>query len=169
MSLVYRIWRTLFGTSYVPSHGLSITFARGSHKRFSFGHGSRAGLHSSLCCLINRFRRLGICSLISLSSNSCAYSVHTHVVRISGHYFPCSSPLLPQCKSTYSYVLTLKEPHLLTHIAWTQLVLQSLLGLLTGWGIGSAGMKAALAVRSQLLIESTLQKAPARSVALRDV
>ncbi|KAI0254490.1 hypothetical protein BJV78DRAFT_1338541 [Lactifluus subvellereus] len=34
------------------------------------------------------------------------------------------------------------------------IVVQSLLGLLAGWGIGSAGMKAALAVRSQLLIHA---------------
>ncbi|KAI0300498.1 hypothetical protein B0F90DRAFT_1629671 [Multifurca ochricompacta] len=40
------------------------------------------------------------------------------------------------------------------------IVVQSLLGLLVGWGIGSAAMKAALAVRSQVLIEATLQKAP---------
>ncbi|KAI0297584.1 hypothetical protein B0F90DRAFT_1819180 [Multifurca ochricompacta] len=39
------------------------------------------------------------------------------------------------------------------------IVIQSLLGLLAGWGIGSAGMRAALAVRSHLLIESTLEKA----------
>jgi hypothetical protein len=51
------------------------------------------------------------------------------------------------------------------NVAGAQLVFQSLLGLLAGWGIGSAGMKAALAVRSQLLIESTLQKTPNRSVA----
>jgi len=39
-----------------------------------------------------------------------------------------------------------------------------LLGLLLGWGIGAAGMKAALAVRSELHVESTLQKAAYRSV-----
>jgi hypothetical protein len=39
------------------------------------------------------------------------------------------------------------------------LIFQALLGLLTGWGIGSAAMKAALAVRSHLVDESTLQKA----------
>jgi hypothetical protein len=54
----------------------------------------------------------------------------------------------------------------LPNIAGAQIVVQSLLGLLAGWGIGSAGMKAALAVRSQLLIQSDLQKAPPRSVAL---
>ncbi|KAH9067948.1 hypothetical protein EDB87DRAFT_1700654 [Lactarius vividus] len=37
-------------------------------------------------------------------------------------------------------------------------VVQSLLGLLLGWGIGAAGMKAALAVRSELHVESTLQQ-----------
>lgn len=54
----------------------------------------------------------------------------------------------------------------LPNIVGAQIVVQSLLGLLAGWGIGSAGMKAALAVRSQLLIQSDLQKAPSRSVAL---
>ena len=53
----------------------------------------------------------------------------------------------------------------LPNISGAQIVVQSLLGLLAGWGIGAAGMKAALAVRSQLLIESTLQRAPLRSVA----
>lgn len=38
-------------------------------------------------------------------------------------------------------------------------ILQSLLGLLLGWGIGAAGMKAALSVRSNIHVESTLQKA----------
>ncbi|KAF8504548.1 hypothetical protein F5888DRAFT_760893 [Russula emetica] len=39
------------------------------------------------------------------------------------------------------------------------LVSQALLGLLTGWGIGSAAMKAATSVRSQLVDEATLQNA----------
>ncbi|THH16060.1 hypothetical protein EW146_g4511 [Bondarzewia mesenterica] len=34
-----------------------------------------------------------------------------------------------------------------------------IVGLLLGWGIGSAGMRAALAARSQVLLRSTLQKA----------
>ncbi|KAI0291950.1 hypothetical protein BC826DRAFT_1020543 [Russula brevipes] len=38
-------------------------------------------------------------------------------------------------------------------------IVQSLLGLLAGWGIGSAAMKAALTVRSQLVAESTLERA----------
>jgi len=37
------------------------------------------------------------------------------------------------------------------------IVVQSLLGLLFGWGIGCAGMRAATAVRSTLYVESTLQ------------
>ncbi|KAN0131986.1 Protein of unknown function (DUF2422) domain containing protein [Lactarius tabidus] len=37
------------------------------------------------------------------------------------------------------------------------IVVQSLLGLVTGWAIGCAGMKAALAVRSNLYVEATLQ------------
>ncbi|KAI0266396.1 hypothetical protein BC834DRAFT_969435 [Gloeopeniophorella convolvens] len=37
-------------------------------------------------------------------------------------------------------------------------VVQSLFGLLVGWAVGCAGMRAALSVRSELLIESTLQK-----------
>jgi hypothetical protein len=52
-------------------------------------------------------------------------------------------------------------------LATLQIVIQSLMGLLAGWGIGSAGMKAALAVRSQHIIESTLQKAANKSAALR--
>ena len=44
-----------------------------------------------------------------------------------------------------------------------QLVLQMLLGLLTGWGIGSAAMKAATSVRSRLVDQATLQNAVNRS------
>ena len=47
-----------------------------------------------------------------------------------------------------------------------QVIAQSLLGLLLGWGIGSAGMKAALAVRSNLQVESALQQVAQRSVTL---
>jgi hypothetical protein len=46
-----------------------------------------------------------------------------------------------------------------------QTVVQSLLGLLAGWGIGSAAMKASLSVRSYLVDEATLQKAANKSVA----
>ena len=53
--------------------------------------------------------------------------------------------------------------------AGLQVVVQSLMGLLAGWGIGSAGMKAALAVRSQLIIESTLEKAANTSVGLHHI
>jgi hypothetical protein len=49
-----------------------------------------------------------------------------------------------------------------------QIVVQSLLGLLFGWGIGCAGMKAALAVRSNLYVESTLQNVASRSVTRSD-
>ncbi|KAI9512001.1 hypothetical protein F5148DRAFT_1280228 [Russula earlei] len=38
-------------------------------------------------------------------------------------------------------------------------IVQSLLGILVGWGIGLAGMKASLSVRSHLVDETTLQKA----------
>jgi hypothetical protein len=51
----------------------------------------------------------------------------------------------------------------LTTRAGIQLVLQLLLGLLTGWGIGSAAMKAAISVRSYLVDEATLQNAVNRS------
>ena len=51
----------------------------------------------------------------------------------------------------------------LTSRAGIQLVVQSLLGLLTGWGIGSAAMKAAVSVRSRLVDEATLQNAVNRS------
>ena len=47
----------------------------------------------------------------------------------------------------------------LTIRAGIQLVLQFLLGLLTGWGIGSAAMKSAISVRSYLVDEATLQNA----------
>jgi len=46
-----------------------------------------------------------------------------------------------------------------------QIVFQSLLGLLAGWAIGLAGMKASLSVRSHLVDEATLQKAANKSVA----
>jgi hypothetical protein len=48
-----------------------------------------------------------------------------------------------------------------------QFIFQSLLGLLAGWGIGAAAMKAALAVRSQLVAESTLERAVNSSVVSR--
>lgn len=48
-----------------------------------------------------------------------------------------------------------------------QFIFQSLLGLLAGWGIGSAAMKAALAVRSQVVAESTLERAVNTSVVSR--
>ena len=51
----------------------------------------------------------------------------------------------------------------LTNHAGIQLVLQMLLGLLTGWGIGCAAMKAAVSVRSHLVDEATLQNAVNRS------
>ena len=51
----------------------------------------------------------------------------------------------------------------LTYHTGIQLIFQSLLGLLAGWGIGSAAMKAAVAVRSHLVDESNLQKATSRS------
>jgi hypothetical protein len=47
----------------------------------------------------------------------------------------------------------------LTNRIGIQLVIQSLLGLLTGWGIGCAAMKAAISVRSHLVDEATLQNA----------
>lgn len=53
----------------------------------------------------------------------------------------------------------------LTNRAWIQLVVQSLLGLLTGWGIGCAAMKAAISVRSQLVDQATLQNVVNRSAA----
>lgn len=55
----------------------------------------------------------------------------------------------------------------LTSLAGVQIVVQSLLGLLVGWGIGSAAMKASIAVRSHLVDESTLQKAVNKSVTSR--
>ena len=51
----------------------------------------------------------------------------------------------------------------LTNRAGIQLILQLLLGLLTGWGIGSAAMRAAISVRSHLVDEATLQNAVNRS------
>jgi hypothetical protein len=56
---------------------------------------------------------------------------------------------------------------ILNDLAALQIVVQSLLGLLAGWGIGAAAMKAALAVRSELVAESTLQKAANKSVVSR--
>jgi hypothetical protein len=93
--------------------------------------------------------------------------VNTSVVLISGCFSPCSSLLVIRCKFTYSYVPFLKilQPFF-DRFAGLQVVVQSLMGLLAGWGIGSAGMKAALAVRSQLIIESTLEKAANTSVGL---
>jgi hypothetical protein len=97
----------------------------------------------------------------------CADRVNTPVVLISGCFSPCSSLLVIRCKFTYSYV---PFPNILQlffdRFAGLQVVVQSLMGLLAGWGIGSAGMKAALAVRSQLIIESTLEKAANTSVGL---
>ena len=55
----------------------------------------------------------------------------------------------------------------LTCHAGVQLIFQSLLGLLTGWGIGSAAMKASLAVRSHLVDEATLQKTVNKSATSR--
>jgi hypothetical protein len=53
----------------------------------------------------------------------------------------------------------------LTNRAGIQLVFQLLLGLLTGWGIGSAAMKAAISVRSHVVDQATLQNAVNRSAA----
>jgi hypothetical protein len=57
-----------------------------------------------------------------------------------------------------SYFLKALLP-VLTNRGGIQLVFQSLLGLLTGWGIGCAAMKAAISVRSYLVDEATLQNA----------
>jgi hypothetical protein len=51
----------------------------------------------------------------------------------------------------------------LTCHAGLQLIFQSLLGLLTAWGLGSAAMRASLSVRSHLVDEATLQKVTSRS------
>lgn len=95
----------------------------------------------------------------------CADAVNTSVVLISGCFSLCLSLLVIRFKCTYSYVPSLRilQP-LFNSLAGLQVVVQSLMGLLVGWGIGSAGMKAALAVRSQLIVESTLEKAANRSV-----
>lgn len=39
-----------------------------------------------------------------------------------------------------------------------------ILGVLMGWGIGAAAMRAALAVRNQVLLEHTLQRVQSRYV-----
>lgn len=61
-----------------------------------------------------------------------------------------------------SHISKIPLPILTNHVG-IQLVFQSLLGLLAGWGIGSAAMKAAISVRSQVVDEATLQNAVNRS------
>ncbi len=112
--------------------------------------------------------RESVRAIYFLSVSTVALTVNTSIVLISGCFSPCSSLLVIRCKFTYSYVPFLKilQP-VFNSLAGLQVVIQSLMGLLAGWGIGSAAMKAALAVRSQLVVESTLEKAANRSVGSR--
>ncbi len=85
-------------------------------------------------------------------------------VVISGYSFPCSSLQDIRYKFTLWYVSFLKCPTTsFINRAGVQLVLQSLLGLLTGWAIGSAAMKASISVRSQTVDQATLQQAVNKS------
>jgi len=111
--------------------------------------------------------RKSVRAIYFLSVNRCADRAtgNTSIVLISGCFSPCSSLLVIRCKFTYSYVpfLEILQP-VFNSLAGLQVVIQSLMGLLAGWGFGSAAMKAALAVRSQLVVESTLENAANRSV-----
>jgi hypothetical protein len=94
--------------------------------------------------------------------------VKTPIVLISGCFSPCSYLLVIRFKFTYLYVPFLKSLQpVFNSLAGLQVVIQSLMGLLAGWGIGAAAMKAALAVRSQLVVESTLVKVANKSVGSR--
>jgi len=98
----------------------------------------------------------------------CAYRINTSAVLISGCSSLCSYLLVIRCKFTSMYVPFFKSRQPVLHnLAALQIVVQSLSGLLAGWGIGAAAMKAALAVRSELVAESTLQKAANKSVVSR--
>jgi hypothetical protein len=96
----------------------------------------------------------------------CADENDPPLVVILGYSLLCSSLQDIRYKSTYSYVVSLKSlAASFNNRAGIQLVLQFLLGLLTGWGIGAAAMKAAISVRSLLVDEATLQNAVNRSAA----
>ena len=99
-----------------------------------------------------------VCDILRADEND------SSLVGFLGYSLLCSSLQDIRYKSTWSYVAFLNGLlPVLTNRARIQLVVQSLLGLLTGWGIGSAAMKAAVSVRSQLVDQATLQNAVNRS------
>ena len=105
---------------------------------------------------------------VRASLSSVRFCVLTEMIhRSSGYFAILISLLVPPGYPVQIYIVVcvvFQDPAAsLTRHVGLQLIFQSLLGLLTGWGIGAAGMKASLSVRSHLVDEATLQKVTNRS------